>query len=210
MKVLAGTSDGVYAIGESAARQVLESRCVRELVRSDGRIFAGTDAGLFISDDGGENWSPVGLADREIWQVRRAGDDILYASTQPAGLFRSEDAGLTWREVESFSKHPDAARWCLPISPPVGARARALIIDTAEPQKMWVGVEVGGIMRTEDAGETWQLGLPGGNPDLHMMFPDPAQPNVLYASTGYGRFDGVAEMKEGNAGVFRSDDGGAT
>jgi hypothetical protein len=33
---------------------------------------------------------------------------------------------------------------------------------------------------------------------------------VLLASTGYGRLDGIAEMKEGNAGVFRSVDGGAT
>ena len=29
-----------------------------------------------------------------------------------------------------------------------------------------------------------------------------------FASTGYGRLDGVAEMVEGNAGVFRSEDGG--
>ena len=32
----------------------------------------------------------------------------------------------------------------------------------------------------------------------------------MYASTGYGRLDGVAEMVEGNAGVFRSDDFGKT
>jgi len=40
------------------------------------------------------------------------------------------------------------------------------------------------------------------------MFAHPADPKVLFASTGYGRRDGIAEMVEGNAGVFRSDDGG--
>ena len=85
-----------------------------------------------------------------------------------------------------------------------------MVIDKADPRHMWVGVEVGGIMCTEDAGETWQLILPGGNPDLHMMFAHPARSDVLYASTGYGRPDGAAERIEGNAGVFRSDDHGAT
>jgi hypothetical protein len=33
---------------------------------------------------------------------------------------------------------------------------------------------------------------------------------VLFATTGYGRLNGVAEMVEGNAGFFRSADGGAT
>jgi hypothetical protein len=33
---------------------------------------------------------------------------------------------------------------------------------------------------------------------------------VLFISTGYGRFDHVAEMVEPNAGVFRSDDYGET
>jgi hypothetical protein len=71
-------------------------------------------------------------------------------------------------------------------------------------------VEVGGIVRTEDGGESWEFGLPGENPDLHMMCAQPDRPQVLYASTGYGRVDGVAEMIEGNAGVFRSEDGGAS
>jgi photosystem II stability/assembly factor-like uncharacterized protein len=73
-----------------------------------------------------------------------------------------------------------------------------------------VGVEVGGVASTDDGGATWRVDLPGGNPDIHMMAAHPAKPEVLFASTGYGRIDGVAEMIEGNAGVFRSDDGGAT
>ena len=64
--------------------------------------------------------------------------------------------------------------------------------------------------RTEDGGESWEMVLPGDNPDLHMMCADPSEPATLYASTGYGRLDGVAEMVEGNAGVLRSRDFGAT
>ena len=41
-----------------------------------------------------------------------------------------------------------------------------------------------------------------------MIFPFPENEEILFASTGYGRLDGVADMVEGNAGVFRSEDGG--
>lgn len=210
MKVLAGTTKGIYSINDGAARQVLTSRCVRDLVRAHGRMFAGTDDGLFVSNDGGETWSARGMEDREVWQIRDAGDGALYATTQPAGLFRSADAGATWIEIVTLTEVPQAADWCLPVSPPTAARARALVIDADDPKRIWVGIEVGGIMRTGDGGETWRLDLPGDNPDLHMMVAHPERPQELYASTGYGRFDGEAERIEGNAGVFRSDDGGAT
>ncbi len=183
---------------------------MRDLVVVDGRAYAGTGAGLYRSDDGGETWTSAGLADREVWQIRSAGADVLYAATQPAGLFRSDDAGTTWTEVASFAALPEAVRWCVPIEPPAPGRARAIVIDAEDRNRMWVGVEVGGIARTDDGGETWTVDLPGDNPDLHMLWAHPDRPGVLFASTGYGRFDGVAEMVEPNAGVFRSDDYGQT
>ena len=210
MDILAGTGRGVFSVVDGDTRQVLESRGVRDLVKLGERLFAGTGAGLYASDDAGDSWSLVGLEDYQVWQIRSASDGTLYAGTQPAGLFRSQDDGATWREIESFANAPEAAEWCIPLDRPLPGRARALVIDRDDPQRMWVGVEVGGIMRTEDGGETWEHGLPGDNPDLHMMYAHPANPEVLYASTGYGRLDGIAEMLEGNAGVFRSDDRGAS
>lgn len=206
--ILAGTSRGVYAIDGGGARPVLESRGVRDLIRIDGRVFAGTGAGLFASDDDGESWSAVGFADHEVWQVRAAADGTLYAGTQPAGLFRSSDGGDSWTELTSFAEAPEAETWCVPLDPPLPGRARAIVVDRDDPAKLWVGVEVGGIMRTVDGGETWTLVRPGDNPDIHMIYAHPEQPETLYTSTGYGREDHIAEELEGNAGVFRSDDGG--
>ncbi len=210
MNVLAGTGRGVFRLGDGAPCRVLESRGVRDLQRCGGRVFAGTGAGLFVSDDGGDSWHPAGLEDHEVWQIRSAGAGVLYAGTQPAGLFRSDDAGESWQAVEAFAAAPEASAWCIPVEPPLPGRARALVVDRDDPRRLWVGVEVGGIMRSSDAGATWNLDLPGDNPDLHMLFAHPEDPNVLFASTGYGRLDGIAEMVEGNAGVFRSDDGGAS
>ena len=210
MTVLAGTDGGVFAVGADGARRVLESRCVRDLVRIGDRLFAGSDEGLFVSDDDGAAWRFAGLADREVWQIRGAGGATVYAATQPAALFRSDDDGATWRECPAVAGFPGAAEWCLPVTPPTQARARALAIDREDPRRIRLGIEVGGVISSDDGGESWTLGLPGGNPDLHMIFAHPERPEVLFASTGYGRVHGEAPRVEGNAGVFRSDDRGAS
>lgn len=211
MTVIAGTSKGIFSIdGDGTPRRVLESRGVRDLYRNGARLFAGTGAGLYVSDDRGDSWSLAGLAEHEVWQVRAATETVLYATTQPAGLFKSEDAGGTWHEMPAFAEVAASAGWCIPLDPPLPGRARALVIDASNPRQLWVGVEVGGIMHTRDGGASWALGLPGDNPDLHMIFAHPARQDVLFASTGYGRLDGIAEMVEGNAGVFRSEDAGGT
>ena len=209
-QLLAGTTRGVFVIDDAGATQTLDARHVRDLVNLDDCVLAGAAGGLYISLDGGRTWSGPQLEGCDVWQIRAAPGGRLYASTEPAALFRSDDRGATWTEITSFSSLPEAAHWCVPIEPPQPGRARALVIDEKDPDRIWVGVEVGGVARTTDGGESWTVDLPGGNPDIHMMFAHPAEPGVLFISTGYGRFDGVAEELEGNAGVFRSDDYGET
>ena len=212
MKILAGTGSGLFMVDDGQrATPVLPERTVRDLKASGDRLLAGADTALFASDDGGRTWQPSGIGGRTVWQIfpgPHAGE--VYAGTQPAGLFRSKDDGRTWEEIESFAQAPDAERWCVPVKPRQPGRARALVVDRVDPRRIWVGVEVGGVVSTGDGGATWRLDLPGNNPDIHMMVAHPAKPSTLFASTGYGRIDGVAEQIEGNAGVFRSDDGGAT
>lgn len=211
MRILAGTTRGLFRIDGDQPTPVLEARGVRELVKCGDRLFAGTSNGLFASEDSGANWRTCNLPPTTIWQVRGSADGrILYAATEPAGLYRSEDGGETWSDLESIRRIPGAENWCVPVEPRMPARARALVVDRNDPERIWVGVEVGGIVQSNDGGRTWIHTLPGQNPDIHMLFHDPVQPDVLYVSTGYGRLDGVAPMIEGNAGVFRSRDGGLT
>ena len=214
MNILAGTSSGLFAIEKNSHEPlaVLPERVVRDLADVGGRLLAGADTGLFASDDGGRTWQPSGIEGRAVWDILPGpnGGDRVYAGTQPAGLFQSADGGRSWQEIETFAQAPGAERWCVPVKPRQSGRARALVVDKADPKRLWVGVEVGGVVSTDNGGATWRIDLPGGNPDIHMMAAHPAKAGVLFASTGYGRIDGVAEMIEGNAGVFRSDDAGTT
>jgi photosystem II stability/assembly factor-like uncharacterized protein len=213
MKLFAGTSKGLFVVGESQeVSAVLPERSVRDLGCAGRRMLAGAETGIFASDDDGRTWEPSGLEGRTVWKILPGplGRDRVYAGTQPAGVFHSEDGGRSWEEMETFARAPGADRWCVPVTPRQAGRARALVADRADRKRLWVGVEVGGVVSTDDGGATWRLDLPGGNPDIHVMVAHPGRPGVLFASTGYGRLDGVAEMIEGNAGVFRSEDNGAT
>lgn len=207
MIIIAGTSKGVYKASNDGVEQVLVSRGVREVVQAAGRLFAGTGDGLYVSDDTGDTWTLSGLQDNEVWQIRDNGEGVLYAGTAPTGLYKSGDRGNTWIEIETLSRLAEENGWCIPLDPPLPASARALVVSG---QQLWVGVEVGGIAISSDAGENWSTVLPGDNPDLHMIFAHPQRKETMFASTGYGRLDGVAEMVEGNAGVFRSEDSGSS
>jgi photosystem II stability/assembly factor-like uncharacterized protein len=66
------------------------------------------------------------------------------------------------------------------------------------------------VAASDDGGASWTLTQPGGNPDIHVMVSHPAQPGVLFTSTGFGRIDNSEPMERRIAGMFRSDDGGAT
>jgi hypothetical protein len=207
-----GTAKGIFVVdaASGASSVALEGPSVRHLSRVNGHCVAGSTAGFFRSADGGRSWQPSGIGDREVWDVAAAPGDpsTLYAVTEPAGLFLSRDGGASWTEIAGFRAAPGFAEWCVPVTPPRPGRARAIVLDPADPLRLVVGVEVGGVVLSEDGGRTWTMNRPGGNPDLHAIVAKPDQPGVLFASTGFGRIDRSEPMEQRIAGMFRSDDNG--
>lgn len=215
MQVVIGTSDGVFVgggAGSVEAASGLDGRAVRHVSCSDGTLLAGADDGVYRSTDGGRTWTGCGIGGRMVWDITSAAAEprTLYAVSQPTGLFRSDDGGASWSEVASLLEAPGAERWRLPGTPPTAARARTVVLDRADPARMWVGIEVGGVVASGDGGESWTCTLPGGNPDIHVLVAHPAQPELLFATTGYGRIDNSEPMERRIAGLFRSTDGGRT
>jgi photosystem II stability/assembly factor-like uncharacterized protein len=219
MDLLIGTTAGLFRGSASNAPQPspeLANRRVEHLSRVGDVVYAGTDAGLFASRDRGRSWQLAGLAGYEVWNLAPSPTDptTLFAVTQPAALFRSRDGGRSWSEIESFRKVPDAERWCVPLTSPLPGRARAITLDPVDDARWWVGVEVGGILGTEDAGDTWRCVYPGCppevplNPDIHQLVLHPERRETLFASTGYGRMDASEPREKRSAGVFASEDGG--
>jgi photosystem II stability/assembly factor-like uncharacterized protein len=187
----------------------LVGRDVLTLCRANGSIFAGTDSGVYRSTDG-RSWQASGCEDRAVRAIAAApGDDAVYAGTQPAALYRSSDNGSSWAEIETLTRIPGHEYWGLP-GDPSASRALAIVFDEGEPERCWVGIEVGGIMASSDGGATWRAGMAGQNPDIHALARDPARPEVIYAATGFGRVGpGASNGEQSTAGIYRSEDGGS-
>jgi hypothetical protein len=206
----------------------LEPDDVREVATdpfNPGRLYAATVTDIYVSENDGETWQyrPAGgLTYREICSmgVDPSHEGVLFVGTAPAALFRSDDGGMSFRELTGLRDLPDHERWTFP-PPPHLARVRRIGLDARKPDEVVIGIEEGGVARSKDGGETWEdisgpvsentygppnpkSERPGYRPsiveegvvfrDVHEFVLDPSDPNRIYATTGRG--------------TYRTDDGG--
>lgn len=210
--LLVGTTNGIYTVTNGQIRSIGRAgQSVRRIIRHGTALLAAGDGGLSCSRDGGCTWAAAGLADRTLWEIAVSPHDpaLWYAGGQPAALYRTADAGRTWTEIDALRRVPDAERWLYPIGNQ-GSRARTLDLDPADPRRIAVGVEVGGIYTSADGGATWTGQEPDGNPDVHLLVRHPIEPNVLFLTAGYGRIDPSEPPEQRLSGAYRSDDAGRT
>ncbi len=186
------------------------------------RILAGTcsyayGATLRTTRDGGETWDEVergpayaaesGFKLNRIWQIvpgHPSQPGTWYAGVEEAGLFVSRDDGRSWTELDGLTRHPTRPQW----APGNGGMClHTILVDPADPRRLWVAASAIGVFRSEDAGATWKTcnrGLPlvptgeGAQSEVsrcvHKMVLDPARPGVLY--------------QQFHGGVFKSEDAG--
>ena len=78
---------------------------------------------------------------------------VVFAGTEPAGLFRSEDWGETWTPVESLNRHEYRQFW----GPTGGGDSTicSIELDPRDASHFYVGIASGGSYVTKDGGETW-------------------------------------------------------
>jgi photosystem II stability/assembly factor-like uncharacterized protein len=127
-------------------------------------VFAGADDGIYRSQDGGQSFERLSspMNDMQVWKI--AIDPVdpnnIFAGTRPSALFRSRDGGSSWRKLTV-----EMAEECPNVRIP---RVTALAVDPSDPNTVWAGVEVDGVRRSTDGGDTWQTIANGINdPDIH-------------------------------------------
>lgn len=216
-----GTTTGVYRLHDGAAEPLglADERVWAIHAWRDGNsvaVLAGSYGnGLYRSADGGKTWSHAdeGLTASAFRCI--APDPLrpgaLLAGTEPARLYRSADGGRTWRELTSITEVPGYEQWYLPYSPRAGA-VRNVYAPPGSTGRLFASVEVGGLLTSEDGGETWTCPPVIEDEDIHFITGHPDDPQLLYAALGYAsvthRGQGGEPRRFG--GVGRSRDGGKT
>jgi photosystem II stability/assembly factor-like uncharacterized protein len=170
---------------------------------AEDAVLAGTRQGIYRSTDRGESWQHIaqGLSIPYVRWLAFHPDNpgLAFAGTEPAGILVSRDSGETWRESPEVTALRKEHGWYLPYSPGAGC-VRGF---AALGKRAYAAVEVGGVLRSDDRGETWQLaagssgdtGLhqdePMIHPDVHSITVHPGSVDQVYAPTGGGFFRSV-------------------
>ena len=151
-------------------------------------------AGAVRSTDGGVTWSAIpGLAGQQVTALA-SHSSLLVAGIDPAALATSRDCGFTWLQSQSLTALPGYQAWTYPL-PPHTPHVMLVAPHPTREGTLFAGIEVGGILRSDDSGATWRVvGAGDGrrnaagavHPDIHGLAICPATPDCMYASTPEG------------------------
>ena len=153
--------------------------------------------------DGGRTWTDRGLAEEQVFSMAvSAADGAVYAGTEPSALYRSDDGGETWQELESLLELPSQPTWSFPPRPWT-SHVRWIAPSPHDADTILAGIELGGLMRTTDRGETWQDHRPGAQRDVHSLAWHPRMRDRAYEAGG----GGAAWSEDGGDTWRPADDG---
>lgn len=182
-----------YNGASAETRPVLDGVPVRCVAAAGERVIVGTQgAGLFLSGDGGRSWERVELPERDVFSVAIGpADGALYAGTEPSRLFVGRD-GAAWTELEALQEIPSRPHWSFPPRPWTH-HVRWIAPDPHRPQRLLVAIELGGVMLSEDGGESFSDHRPGAKRDAHAIVWHPHADGRAYQAAG----DGAAWSADG-------------
>jgi hypothetical protein len=151
---------------------------------TEGRLVAGTEKGIYLSEDGARNWSLVQPVAATVTDVEQSPHDplVYLATTQEDGVFMSRDGARSWRQLEGLTTEHTLHNGDF---------------DATDPDRLAVSSWSTGVQVSEDGGQTWSArndGLPSTNvwrvgvdPDISgRLYCSPHQ-DAVYFSDDFGR-----------------------
>jgi photosystem II stability/assembly factor-like uncharacterized protein len=158
----------------------------------DHNAYGGEKGGIYKSTDGGTTWTRLvnGLPEKivqanlsiapsdpdRIYVILATTNEGAYDSGKGQGLYRSDDAGASWRPVTDDPR---------PLMRIGGGDLPMLGVDPTNPDVVYSTSIV--TVRSEDGGTTWVSlrGAPGGD-DYQNIWIDPADPKIILLASDQG------------------------
>jgi photosystem II stability/assembly factor-like uncharacterized protein len=128
---------------------------------------------------------------KRVWHLEPSltDADTVYAGVEDAALFKSTDGGKNWHELSGLRGHGTGPQW----QPGAGGMClHTIILDRADPKRIYIAISAAGAFRSDDSGETWKpinKGLvspyiPEPTAEVghcvHHVAMHPSRPNVLF------------------------------
>lgn len=163
------------------------ARCLSASREASTKILVGTQGeGLQRSLDGGQTWDSPELPERDVFSVAISpADGSMYVGTEPSRLFKSNDDGDTWNELTALQDIPSRPQWSFPPRPWT-SHVRWIAPNPTDPDLLLVGIELGGLMVSQDAGVTWSDHKSGAQRDVHSLAWHPIDTRRAYETGGGG------------------------
>ncbi len=142
---------------------------------------------------------------KRVWHLEPSltEPETVYAGVEDAALFRSTDGAASWQELSGLRGHGTGPQW----QPGAGGMClHTIILDSKDPNRIYIAISAAGAFRTDDGGKTWKpinRGLrsqfiPDQDAEVghcvHHVAMHPARPEVLFMQKHWD--------------VMRSDDAG--
>ena len=116
-------------------------------------VFAGTVDGVWRSTDRGATFQRANFPDKgkQIWSFLVDSRDAkrIYAGGSPVDVYRSDDCGESWRRLPNPGIKDRATA-------PFAVRVMRMVQHPTRPDEIYAALEVNGVIRTTDGGETWE------------------------------------------------------
>ncbi len=189
--------DGVYVLDNQRAPNAswravsngLANRLVNKLFLSGATLYAGTDGGVFRSNNGGSSWTALtaGLINLRVVSFTFT-NGTLYAGTDGGGVFRLNLDGASWTQVNR------------------GLTSQSVTALGASGGALYAGTTGGGVCISRDGGEMWTA-VNNALPANLNVFAFAISVRKVYTGSIYGVFvteDEGQSWKQVNAGLLNT------
>ena len=191
--IVVGTADGLHRLGARSGVE-LAGRDVRSLAKRALDWWAVVDESeIWRSSHGGE-WEHVATVDGLGVNCLLPFSGGAFVGTSEAHLYALRDGRL--KHVESFEDVDGRSDWGTPWGGPPDVRS----MSAGEAGTAYVNVHVGGILRSEDRGRSWEPTI-DIDADVHQVLFDRGS-GLLLAACAHGLAD---SGDDGDSWVFETE-----
>ena len=130
--------------------------------------------GVLRRQQGGE-WETLGLEGEILWTITGRDDGVVFAGVEPAAIWKLGDGEPD--QLSALGDVAGAGDWESPWGP---ADLGSIVVDG---DRLIVGIEIGGVAVSGDAGQHWEARNEGLFDDVHRVAADGSE---MWATTGLG------------------------